>query len=121
MLTFKGPPRASPMKLREELETAMADGRTALEILERAGFTLVFRYEKYREEFRHDDVVVAIDETPIGTFVELEGDAAGLETLATRLECSPSDYITASYRTLFLETRSATGTANEHMVFEPSS
>ena len=27
MLTFKGPPRASPMKLREELETAMADQR----------------------------------------------------------------------------------------------
>lgn len=120
-LTFKGPPIASTMKLREELETPVADGRTALAILERAGFTLVFRYEKYREEFRHGNVVVAIDETPIGTFVELEGDAAGIETLAARLQCSPSDYITASYRSLFLENRSIAESSSEHMVFEHSS
>ena len=72
-LTFKGPVQPSMMKLREELETVVGDGEVLLRIFEELGLQVWFRYEKYREEFSHEDVIVAIDETPVGVFVEIEG------------------------------------------------
>ena len=76
-VTFKSPVDHPTLKLREELETAVGDGERARHILERAGFRIWFRYEKYREEFALDEVVIAVDETPVGTFVEIEGSEAG--------------------------------------------
>ena len=59
LLTFKGPVQISPMKLREELETVVGDGLLLLHVLEELGFRVWFRYEKYREEFAHEDVTIA--------------------------------------------------------------
>src|SRR5947199_8016040 len=61
-LTFKGPVQPSMMKLREELETLIADGAVLLRMLEELGFRAWFRYEKFREELVLDDVIVAVDE-----------------------------------------------------------
>ena len=97
-LTFKGPPRPDVMKVREEVETGVVDGNVLLEVFERAGFEVWFRYQKYREEFECDGTIVAIDETPCGVFVELEGTEAGVTRLAQALGRTPGDYITASYR-----------------------
>ena len=72
-ITFKGPVQPSAMKLRDEFETIVGDGVLLLRIFEELGFHVWFRYEKYREEFSHEDVIVAIDETPVGVFVEIEG------------------------------------------------
>ena len=68
-LTFKGPVQPSVVKVREELETFIGDGTLMLRVLEELGFRVWFRYQKYREEFALDDVMIAIDETPVGTFV----------------------------------------------------
>ena len=73
LLTFKGPVQPAVMKLREELETAVGDGTLMLRLLAELGFRIWFRYQKYREEFALEDVIIAIDETPVGTYVELEG------------------------------------------------
>jgi adenylate cyclase, class 2 len=79
-----------------------------------------FRYEKYREEFAHEDVIVAIDETPVGTFVEIEGSEQGIGAMAEALGRSAADYIQDSYRGLFLRYREQFGIAGPDMVFDES-
>jgi adenylate cyclase class 2 len=103
LLTFKGPVQPSNMKLREELETVVGDGTLLLRILEELGFHVWFRYEKYREEFAIDDVIVAVDETPVGVFVEIEGSDQGIADTAVALGRGPADYLLDSYRALFSE------------------
>src|SRR5882672_8812543 len=102
LLTFKGPVQPSAMKLREEFETIVGDGTLVLQILEELGFHVWFRYQKYREEFALEDVVVAIDETPVGTFVEIEGGERGIAVMAEALGRKPSDYLVESYRRLYM-------------------
>ena len=117
-VTFKGPVQPSAMKLREEDETLVGDGEVLLKIFEELGLHVWFRYEKYREEFSYDDVIVAIDETPVGVFVEIEGGEQGIEAAAAALGRSPADYILDSYRSLFLQHRDEFGFGSSDMVFD---
>jgi len=117
-LTFKGPVQPGPMKLREELETAVSDADVLQRVLEHLDLRVWFRYQKYREEFALDGVVVAIDETPIGTFVELEGTEAGITAAAAGLGRTTADYLLDSYCGLFLRHREALGFRGSHMVFD---
>lgn len=116
-VTFKGPVIPGPMKSREEIETSIGDGEKMLRVFREMGFTPRFRYQKYREERRLGGLIVAIDETPIGVFVELEGPEAEIEAAAARLGFTPADYIRGSYRTLFLEYRQAHGLSSSDMLF----
>jgi adenylate cyclase class 2 len=117
-LTFKGPVQPGSMKLREELETAIADASVVQRVLEHLGLHAWFRYQKYREEYALDGVVVAIDETPIGTFVELEGTEEGIRAAATSLGRTPADYILDSYCGLFMRDRESLGFRGLHMIFD---
>jgi adenylate cyclase, class 2 len=117
LLTFKGPALPSTMKLREEIETVGGDGSLLLSILEQLGFHVWFRYEKYREEFALDDVLVAVDETPVGVFVELEGGERGITATAGALGRGPSDYLLESYRSLFLKYCEERGVPATDMLF----
>jgi len=117
-ITFKGPVQPSEMKVREELETMIGDGELLLRVFEELGFHVWFRYEKYRQEFSHEDVIIAIDETPVGVFVEIEGSEQGIAGMARALGRRPSDYIVDSYRTLFLRHRDEFGLAATDMVFD---
>jgi adenylate cyclase class 2 len=117
-VTFKGPVVPGAMKMREELETSAGDAGILSRIFEELGFVPRFRYQKYREEFRSDGLIVAIDETPIGVFVELEGDEAAIAAAAARLGRGPADYVLGSYRTLFVEHREAHGLPDGDMVFD---
>jgi adenylate cyclase class 2 len=117
-LTFKGPVQPGPMKLREELETAVSDAGVLQGVLEHLGLRVWFRYQKYREEYALDGVVVAVDETPIGTFVELEGTEAGITAAAAALGRTTGDYILDSYYGLFMKYREALGFRGSHMIFD---
>ena len=117
-ITFKGPVQDSPMKLRDELETVVGDGVLLLRMFAELGFHVWFRYEKYREEFSHEDVIVAVDETPVGVFVEIEGSERGITAMAAAMGRAPADYILDSYRGLFLQRREALGLTGDDMVFD---
>ncbi|HXG53757.1 MAG TPA: class IV adenylate cyclase [Vicinamibacterales bacterium] len=117
-VTFKGPVEPGAMKLRKELESVVDDGQTLLRVFEELGFRIWFRYEKYREEFIHDGVIVAIDETPVGVFVEIEGTESGITAMAAALGRTPPDYILDSYRGLFLKHREAFGLTGRDLVFQ---
>ena len=117
-LTFKGPVQPSDMYVREELETLVGDGTLVLRMLEELGFRVWFRYQKYREEFALDDVIVAVDETPLGTFVEIEGGHRGITDMAAALGRGPRDYVLDSYRGLFVEHCRRLGQPATHMMFD---
>jgi adenylate cyclase class 2 len=117
LLTFKGPVQPGLMKVRQEHETVAADGDTLLTILHELGLRVWFRYEKYREEFSAEDVIIAIDETPVGTFVEVEGGEEHIHRTAAALGKSPDDYLTDSYRTLFVHHCREHGLDASDMIF----
>ena len=118
LLTFKGPVQPSDMKLREELETVVGDGTLLLQMLGELGFHVWFRYQKFREEFALDDVIVAVDETPVGTFVEIEGGDRGIAEMAAALGRGPADYLLDSYRGLFTEHCRRLGQPATDMLFD---
>lgn len=118
LLTFKGPPLPGAMKLREEIETEVADGALIRLMIERLGYRAWFRYQKHREEYVLAGLIVAIDETPIGTFVELEGDESAIAAAAVALGRGPGDYLLDSYYGLFQKYREALGFAGSDMVFD---
>jgi adenylate cyclase, class 2 len=117
-LTFKGPVQAATLKVREEIETVVGDGAVLLRLLEQLGFQIWFRYQKYREEFALDDVIVAIDETPVGTFVEIEGGDRGIAEMAEALGRGTADYLLDSYRGLFVMHCAARGVPVTDMLFD---
>ena len=102
LLTFKGPREMSAgVKSREERETAVADPEALDGILRRLGYRPVFRYQKYRESWKHGGQAIEVDETPIGVFLEIEGDAQGIHAVAAALGYRPDDYVLESYVGLF--------------------
>ncbi len=117
-VTFKGAPVLSKTKVREELETTVGDGALLLKLFERLGFHVWFRYQKYREEFRSGDLMIAVDEAPIGTFVELEGSEKDILAMAKTLGRPTSDFVLDSYLALFRKHRAARGSTATHMLFD---
>ena len=102
VLTFKGPRRdREGVKSRQEIEVAAADADALQAILRAVGFRPVFRYQKYRETYRLGDVEIVVDETPVGTFLEIEGPLPAIHAAAAALGYGPADYINDSYAGLF--------------------
>jgi len=118
LLTFKGPVLPGSMKVRDEYETVIGDGAVVQQVLEELGLHVWFRYEKYREEYAAADVTIAIDETPVGTFVEIEGSEAGILVTTAALGRSPADFVLDSYRGLFIRYREQFGLTGADMVFD---
>jgi adenylate cyclase class 2 len=117
LLTFKGPVLPGSMKVRDEHETVIGDGEVMQRVLEELGLHVWFRYEKYREEYAAEDVTIAIDETPVGTFVEIEGGENGINAMTQALGRTPSDFVLDSYRGLFIKYRDEFGLTGTNMVF----
>jgi len=135
VLTFKRPiarPTASDAepapdgshKVREEIEMEISDAATLTKIFEGLGMSGWFRYEKYRTTFQLPaskpwarGLLIELDETPIGTFVEVEGPAAAIDRAAAELGYSKRDYVLKNYLTLYVEECRRRGQQPVHMVF----
>jgi adenylate cyclase class 2 len=106
LLTFKGPAQfAGGVKTREESETAIADPGELDRILRGLGYLPRFRYEKRREEWALERCVLALDETSIGSFVEVEGDPTAIRSVLPRLGLDPADALPYSYADLYARRR----------------
>ena len=103
IVTHKGPrqERGDGIKGRAETELEVSDGDAFHAMLTALGYRPLFRYQKYREPWRWRDVEIVIDETPIGTFLEIEGPVATIHEAARALGRGPADYIADSYAALF--------------------
>ena len=88
-------------KHRVETETEVADGKALAEVFRSLGLVPAFRYEKWRSEWSDGKGHCVVDETPIGTFAELEGVADWIDRAAARLDVDSASYITLSYGRLF--------------------
>ena len=111
-------------KVRDEIEVEVAEGDNLTRIFERLGMSGWFRYEKCRTTFRLPaskawalGLLIELDETPIGTFVELEGPAAAIDRAAAELGFSRHDYLSKNYLRLYMEECRRKGVQPSHMVF----
>jgi len=74
VLTWKGPRREDPlMKIRSELETVVEDSAAMEGILAALGFEPGAPMVKSRSVWRQGDLEACLDDTPFGSFLELEG------------------------------------------------
>jgi adenylate cyclase class 2 len=117
LLTHKGKGTAGRHKARVETETKVADGEKMNAILLALGFTVTFRYEKFRAEWGDGQGHVVIDETPIGNFGEIEGAPRWIDRTARALGIGPEDYITQSYAELFFDWKRRTRAKATEMTF----
>lgn len=96
---------ASQFKKRLEIETELNNPANAIAIFERIGYQIWFRYQKYRTIYRAElpggsHLQVMFDETPIGNFIELEGEEDAIAETVAMIGAEPEDFILESYLAL---------------------
>jgi adenylate cyclase class 2 len=104
ILTYKGKLQiVQKVKDREEIESEFSEPENLIRILEYLGYKTVFRYQKYRTIYHvpNESIEICIDETPIGHYLELEGDIDKIHDYASRLGFSTDNFITDSYASLY--------------------
>lgn len=126
MSSEQGPVDQARYKVRIETETIVAEGPALAEIFRNLGYVPVFRYEKYRTEWSQPigtevTAHLVLDETPIGTFAELEGPVAWIDQTLTLLGIDSTVCTSDSYGKLFLDWKQRTGSTAEHLTFAEAS
>ncbi|MDJ0805135.1 MAG: class IV adenylate cyclase [Desulfobacterales bacterium] len=110
-LTFKRPrpDHGREFKVYDEYEVCVEDFDGMHRILTALGFERVQTYEKRREVFPLEDVLVCVDRLPYGDFIEIEGAPARIRETARRLEFPWERRILANYLHIFETLRRCCG------------
>ncbi len=107
VLTFKNKveKKSSKYKVREEIEIKVSDFENTIKILEGLGYKVFFRYQKFRKVYSYSSNHVCFDKTPIGNFIEIEGDESFILKIAKKLGFAKKDFLKDTYYDLFLKNR----------------
>lgn len=106
-------------KVRIETETELEDPAALAEIFCQLGYCPAFRYEKFRTEWdAPGGGHLVLDETPIGTWAELEGEPSWIESMLAELHISNDRTTVESYGMLFLNWKTRTGSPAENLTFD---
>ena len=114
----------SHYKTRIETETSIDDCAAMREIFLQLGYTPAFVYDKFRTEWSasisgsHAPAHLVLDETPIGTWAELEGPTAWIDTTLAALGINSATCLTDSYGKLFLAWKEQHQSEANDMTFE---
>lgn len=88
-------------KVREEINILIEDFEKMKKIFTKLGFFEVFYYEKYREDYIYNGLNISLDKTPIGNYVELEGDYKNILDFLKKINVKIEETISISYLQLF--------------------
>jgi adenylate cyclase class 2 len=124
ILTSKAPPvpqrnsKPSRYKIRAEREQVASISSLQYEkTLTSLGFRPTFRYDKFRTTFRLPNLHLDLDETPAGTYLELEGTPQAIDRAAKSLGFTKKDYLRATYWDLYAADCRRRGTKPKNMLF----
>jgi adenylate cyclase class 2 len=120
-LTMKSPApagaSAARFKIKLETEVAIDHPRRWIAQLHAIGLRAGFRYEKFRSTFVLPGLHLDLDETPVGIFLEIEGEPQAIDRAARALGFSRRDYLRSSYWDLYAADCRRRGVSPRHMIF----
>ena len=107
-------------KHRPEQETEVGAEGPLVAVLGAAGLEPVLRYEKYRTVFNRpgESGLAMLDETPIGVYLELEGQPEWIDRVAGELGFGVGQYVTQSYLSLHQQFCLNNGVDAAEMLFD---
>ena len=124
ILTSKAPPppqqnkKPSRYKIRSEREQVVPQSsRQYAKALIALGFRPTFRYDKFRTTFRLPNLHLDLDETPAGTYLELEGKPQAIDRAARSLGFTKKAYLRSTYWDLYVTHCRRRGTKPKNMLF----
>jgi len=109
------PPRYKERAEREQVVTKSS--RQTAAALIALGFRPAFHYDKFRTTFRLPNLHLDLDETPAGTFLELEGEPKAIDRAAQALGFTKKAYLRSTYWELYAADCRRRGTNPKNMLF----
>ena len=107
-------------KVYIEHETEVSDFNETVSALEVLGYSPVFKYEKFREEWKFEECLICLDLLPFGSFIEIEGTEKSILACAEKLGLDESFASKKTYHELNRTYRAKAGLdPDENFVFSP--
>lgn len=119
-LTYKGTSDSSSgVTVRQEIEINVNSFDNARIFLEALGYCIHWKYEKYRTTYTYRNLIITIDETPIGVFTEIEGESTeSIREIAEKLKLNWNSRILSNYLADFLCVKKSLQLPFRDMTFE---
>ena len=107
---------------RIELESVIVNEKDIVAMMPYFGFPKKISWEKRRHSFEFDnqesEVIFYLDETPMGYYLEIEGDEVKIEEVIKKLDLEKEKRVTKAYLGLWEEYKKEKGILDEDMMFE---